>query len=104
MHRSITLKRNINLKEKPSFAAVAKGTMTKSTNKTKSRQQHVAVIKPVDEQSSSISTRNFVQKNIDITKVKIGMKKVSNIKNGGILIKAAQETDLGKLLKEFRCQ
>ncbi|GIY35469.1 hypothetical protein CEXT_782271 [Caerostris extrusa] len=89
--------RNINLKEKPSFAAVAKGTMTKSTNKTKSRQQHLAVIKPVDEQSSSISTRNFVR-NIDITKVKIGMKKVSNIKNGEILIKAAEQTDLGKLL------
>ncbi|GIX84905.1 CCHC-type domain-containing protein [Caerostris extrusa] len=39
------------------------------------KKQHLAVIKPLNEQDSSANTRSFVQKNIDINKIKVGVKK-----------------------------
>ncbi|GIX73553.1 uncharacterized protein CEXT_736971 [Caerostris extrusa] len=65
------------------------------------KKQHLAVIKPLNDQDSSENTRSFVQKNIDINKIKVGVKKVSPIKNGGILIETVEEADLNKLLNEL---
>ncbi|GIX87690.1 hypothetical protein CDAR_616941 [Caerostris darwini] len=91
-----------------SFAAVAaKGNIAKKdqqpTAKPKSppKRQHLAVVKPLNAQSSSANTRNLVQKNIDVNRLKIGVKKVSPIKNGGILIETVEEADLATLVKEL---
>ncbi|GIX77332.1 hypothetical protein CDAR_276601 [Caerostris darwini] len=65
------------------------------------RKQHLAVIKPINEQDSSINTRTCVQKNVAINKVKIGIKKVSPIKKDGIIIETVEEADLNKLIKEL---
>ncbi|GIX83977.1 hypothetical protein CEXT_658891 [Caerostris extrusa] len=46
-------------------------------------------------------TKNFIQKSVDITRVKIGVKKVTNVRKGGILIETVDQTDLDKLLMEL---
>ncbi|GIX79761.1 hypothetical protein CDAR_77381 [Caerostris darwini] len=69
--------------------------------KTPPKRQHLAVVKPINAQSSSANTRNLVQKNIDVNRLKIGVKKVSPIKNGGILIETVEEADLATLVKEL---
>ncbi|GIY79606.1 hypothetical protein CDAR_57081 [Caerostris darwini] len=93
------------LEDKQSFAAVAKknapppkkNTVTINTTK----KQYLAVIKPNDVSSSSSDTKSFIKKAIDITRVRVGVKKEANIKNGGILIETVNEEDLTTLLKEL---
>ncbi|GIZ05245.1 hypothetical protein CEXT_394681, partial [Caerostris extrusa] len=45
-----------------------------------SKKQHLAVIKPKDVTSNSADAKSFIKKSIDITQVKVGVKKVPNIK------------------------
>ncbi|GIX79771.1 uncharacterized protein CDAR_77421 [Caerostris darwini] len=66
-----------------------------------SKKQHLAVVKPKDVTRSSADTKEFIKKSIDITQVKAGVKKVANLRNGGILIETVSEEDLEKLLKEI---
>ncbi|GIY67530.1 hypothetical protein CEXT_526931 [Caerostris extrusa] len=51
------------------------------------KRQHLAVVKPVNDQSSSANTRNYLQKNIDINRLKIGVKKVSPLKTVAFLLR-----------------
>ncbi|GIX76034.1 RNA-directed DNA polymerase from mobile element jockey [Caerostris darwini] len=99
--------------KKPSFAKVAKNMATASTSKAilnqktpakklARRKQHLAVVRPINENETSTNTRACVQKNIDINQVKIGIKKVAPIKKGGIIIEAVEEDDLDKLIKELQ--
>ncbi|GIY73319.1 hypothetical protein CDAR_530961 [Caerostris darwini] len=90
---------------KPTFAEVAKAKQTQgSKQKPKPKVQHLALIRPIEinETETSTNTKAFVQKNLDITKANIGMKRVSHIKNGGILVETVDETGISKLLKELK--
>ncbi|GIY73764.1 hypothetical protein CDAR_464471 [Caerostris darwini] len=54
------------------------------------------------EEKEKANEKNWrFQKTIDITRVKVGVKKVANIKKGGIIIETVNEEDLDKLLKEL---
>ncbi|GIY24992.1 hypothetical protein CDAR_453251 [Caerostris darwini] len=93
------------VKEVHSFTSVvAKNTVKHNKLQTaipKPRKQHLAVIRPVNDQSTSQSTKQLVQKNIDINRMNIGVKRVSHIRNGGILIETVAEKDLAKLMEEL---
>ncbi|GIX80127.1 hypothetical protein CEXT_702822 [Caerostris extrusa] len=41
---------------------------------------------------------------LDVQNLKIGVKNVRNIRNGGILIETESEEDLDKLIQEFKAQ
>ncbi|GIX77328.1 uncharacterized protein CDAR_276571 [Caerostris darwini] len=87
---------------KPSFASVAKtATINKKTTASKSKQQLVATIKPIDEKNTSLQTKAFIQINVDITRTKIAVKRVSPINQGGIIIETTTDQDLNKLLHEL---
>ncbi|GIY68038.1 hypothetical protein CEXT_202911 [Caerostris extrusa] len=75
-----------------------------SKQKSKPKMQHLALIRPIEinETETSTNTKAFVQKNLDITKAKIGIKRVSHIKNADILVETVDETGLSKLLKELK--
>ncbi|GIX77312.1 hypothetical protein CDAR_276481 [Caerostris darwini] len=87
-------------KATPTFAPIANKAPKEQPIKIPPKIQHLAVIRPVNVQNTPANTKSFVQKNVDISRIKIGVKKVSNIKNGGILIEPV-ESDLQKLLKEL---
>ncbi|GIY95032.1 uncharacterized protein CEXT_9131 [Caerostris extrusa] len=77
---------------------------SKGTTKTKIIKKHVTTVKPKAENCSSIDTRKTVQAKLDIRTLKIGVKQVRNIRNGGIIIETETETDLDKLIQEFKLQ
>ncbi|GIX73545.1 hypothetical protein CEXT_736941 [Caerostris extrusa] len=56
------------------------------------------------ENGSSSDTRKTVQAKLDIRTLKIGVKQVHNIRNGGIIIETETEADLDKLIQEFKLQ
>ncbi|GIX70135.1 hypothetical protein CDAR_312661 [Caerostris darwini] len=58
---------------KPNTGQLTSSQMVQSNPKPK--VQHLAVIRPIEENNDSKSTRAFIQKNLDITKAKIGVKK-----------------------------
>ncbi|GIY24048.1 hypothetical protein CDAR_542501 [Caerostris darwini] len=94
-----------NAATKPSFAAVAKSKPPQdSKQKPKPRLQHLALIRPIEklENDTSSATKAFVQKNLDITKANIGIKRVSHTKNGGILVETVDDEGLDKLLMELK--
>ncbi|GIY45302.1 hypothetical protein CDAR_246031 [Caerostris darwini] len=86
--------------DKPSFSVIVKATPAINNQPKKApkpRKQHLAIIKPKDDSANSTDTKNFIQRSVGINKVKIGVKKVTNVKKGGMLI----ETDLDKLIREL---
>ncbi|GIY12246.1 uncharacterized protein CEXT_364931 [Caerostris extrusa] len=99
--------KEIHTNNKPSFSAVVKSApvnihQTKQNKQAiKPRKQYLAIIKPKNDTSNSSDTKNFIQKSVDITRVKIGVKKVTNVRKGGILIETVDQTDLDKLLMEL---
>ncbi|GIX87713.1 hypothetical protein CDAR_617061 [Caerostris darwini] len=60
----------------------------------KPRKQYLAIIKPKNDTFNSSDTKSFIQKSVDITRVKIGVKKVTKVRKGGILIETVDSTDL----------
>ncbi|GIY68080.1 hypothetical protein CDAR_452971 [Caerostris darwini] len=88
-----------------SFATVTKKNASQpiknSVTINTTKKQHLAVIKPIDVSTTSSDTKSFIKKAVDITRVRIGVKKVASIKNGGILIEMVNEDDLSTLLKEL---
>ncbi|GIX95980.1 hypothetical protein CDAR_397271 [Caerostris darwini] len=95
-------------KVKPTFATITRTSPTtpniksaKTTNRPKPKQQFLAVVKPIEETGTSMETKAFVKKNVDITSTKISIKRVSNINHGGILIETNRENELNKLLNEL---
>ncbi|GIX87699.1 reverse transcriptase domain-containing protein [Caerostris darwini] len=91
---------------KPTFAAVTKTIATNSKTaapkpKPKPKQQFVTTIRPIDQKNTSIQTKTFIQKNVDITSSKIAIKRVSPINQGGIIIETPTDQDLNKLLHEL---
>ncbi|GIY68091.1 uncharacterized protein CDAR_453061 [Caerostris darwini] len=90
--------------DKPSFSAIVKATpalKNQPKQAPKQRKQHLAVIKPKDENSNSSDTKTFIQKSVDINSVQIGVKRVSNVRKGGILIETVDDKDLDKLIREL---
>ncbi|GIY32627.1 hypothetical protein CDAR_287291 [Caerostris darwini] len=86
---------------------VKSGTTTESSKtviKNKVSKKHITTVKPKVETSSSAETRKLVQAKLDIRKLKIGVKQVRNIRNGGIIIETDTDTDLDKLIQEFKLQ
>ncbi|GIY54778.1 uncharacterized protein CDAR_391111 [Caerostris darwini] len=86
---------------------VKSGTTTersKSVIKNKVTKKYITTVKPKEEASSSAETRKMVQAKLDIRTLKIGVKQVRNIRNGGIIIETDTETDLDKLIQEFKLQ
>ncbi|GIY78164.1 hypothetical protein CDAR_566041 [Caerostris darwini] len=64
--------------DKPSFSAIVKATPTinnQSKKTPKPRKQHLAIIKPKDDSANSTDTKNFIQRSVDINRVKIGGRK-----------------------------
>ncbi|GIX69405.1 uncharacterized protein CEXT_312971 [Caerostris extrusa] len=56
------------------------------------------------EEHNFLKTKEQVQAKIDVRKIKIGIKNVRNIKEGGILIETISEKDLDKLIQHLKEQ
>ncbi|GIX81099.1 hypothetical protein CDAR_410571 [Caerostris darwini] len=96
----LTFSKMVQSNPNSAITPVAKATKTVKP-KLKPKVQHLAVIRPIEESNDSKNTRAFIQKNLDITNAKIGVKKVSPIKNGGILIETMEMRTLVSFLRKW---
>ncbi|GIY37470.1 RNA-directed DNA polymerase from mobile element jockey [Caerostris darwini] len=95
---------------KPSFAAVTKNRIQSEKKSVRIekpttptiRRKFLTTIKPVEKDSNSLNTKKVVQNSINIRKIKVAIKNVRHINNGGILIETDNEKDLDTLIEEFK--
>ncbi|GIY87046.1 uncharacterized protein CDAR_233451 [Caerostris darwini] len=94
---------------KPSFAAVTKNRvqLEKTVRNDKQttptiRRKFLTTIKHIEQDSNSLVTKKVIQNSINIRKIKVAVKNVRNINNGGILIETDTEKDLDILIEEFK--
>ncbi|GIY68082.1 uncharacterized protein CDAR_452991 [Caerostris darwini] len=109
-HQQKALINETSAMAKPSFAAVTKN---KGQSEKKSvriekpptptiRRKFLTTIKPIEKDSNSLITKKVVQNSINIRKIKVAVKNVRHINNGGILIETDNEKHLDTLIEEFK--
>ncbi|GIX71186.1 hypothetical protein CEXT_318811 [Caerostris extrusa] len=68
------------------------------------KKKFLTTIKLIEKTATSLKTKEQVQAKIDVRRIKIGIKNVRNIKEGGIFIETETEKDLVKLIQHFKEQ
>jgi hypothetical protein len=63
------------------------------------KTQHVILLKPTDKSTKSDETYRKVKELINPVKLKIGVKRVKNISDGGVLLECETEEECGKIAK-----
>ncbi|GIX87735.1 CCHC-type domain-containing protein [Caerostris darwini] len=95
---------------KPSLATVTKNMVNKGAKDVKMNKQirptvrpkFLTTIRPMEKDTYSLVTKKVILNAINIKQIKVAVKNVRNISNGGILIETDTEKDLDALIEEFK--
>ncbi|GIX77337.1 hypothetical protein CDAR_276631 [Caerostris darwini] len=87
----------------PSYSGIVMSKESKCQNR-ETKKKFSTTIKPLEKNTTSLKTKEQVQAKIDVRKIKISIKKVRNIKEGGILIETVSVKDQDKLIQHFKEQ
>nr|XP_042902374.1 uncharacterized protein LOC122270149 [Parasteatoda tepidariorum] len=80
------------------YADIVKNNRNNRTINTKKKKEHIAIIRPMANDVGSDKTKTDITNRIDPAKLKIAVKRVGKVRNGGIII----ETETEKELEIFR--
>jgi hypothetical protein len=69
--------------------------------KMANKSQHVVIVRPDDKNIASTETEKLLKKTINPQQLKIGVKRVKNIRDGGVLIECRTEEECEKLSQEI---
>jgi len=89
-----------NKSHKVSYAEViTEGTIINRSISTFS-PQHVVVVRPTDKTKPSEETKQLIKNKVNVNKNKIGVNRITNIRDGGVAIECRSEEDCKKLINE----
>jgi hypothetical protein len=91
----------IDIKKHVSTRSYSDVIQTQQISKPVSSKQHVVLIRPTDKTKSSSDTENLIKTSVKPLELKIGVKRVKNIRDGGILVECRSEEECEKLAKEI---
>jgi hypothetical protein len=83
------------------YAKVTTKEMVKHGNGSNYQPQHVVIVKPVDKNGTSSDTEKIVKSTIKPCDLNIGVKRVNEIANGGIVVECRNEEECDKLINEI---
>nr|XP_042913122.1 uncharacterized protein LOC122273126 [Parasteatoda tepidariorum] len=102
-----------NREFKKSYADIVRNRSRTQFGSQQQEREHITIIRPIEEGCSSDKTRSDIINGLDPAHLRVGIKKIINIKNGGVLIQTDKpdgidcirlEMEKTKLTKEYRVE